>query len=125
MKPSRFIVLCLVTALCCTLLLWAGAKWANVQVPSLWVQTLIFYLLLTVITYNLLNPEMPPMAFSSRYLFLLVLRLLAALIFLVVAAFQDRSGLVANAVFNLFNYIVFLSLEVVVLFRGLNSAKKG
>jgi len=114
-----------VTALCCTLLLWAGAKGAKLQVPSLWVQTLVFYLLVTVIFYNLLNPEMPPMAFSSRYLFLLVLRLLAALIFLVVAAFQDRSGLVANAVFNLFNYIVFLSLEVVVLFRGLNSAKKG
>ena len=65
------------------------------------------------------------MVFSTRYLLFLVMRLGAALILLVISAFMDSSGVVANALFNLLNYIVFLVLEVLVLFQGLNSLKKG
>jgi hypothetical protein len=49
----------------------------------------------------------------------------AALILMVISAFMDSSRVVANTLFNLLNYIVFLILEVLVLFQGLNSLKKG
>ena len=125
MKAFRFFSWCVLTALASATILWVGAKWMDFPVPSHWSGILLFYVSFTFLTFLLLSTGLPPMVFSTRYLLFLVMRLGAALILLVISAFMDSSGVVANALFNLLNYIVFLVLEVLVLFHGLNTLKKG
>ncbi|MEY3405337.1 MAG: hypothetical protein RL161_767 [Bacteroidota bacterium] len=125
MKALRFFSWCVLTALASATILWVGANWMQFPVPSHWTGILVFYVFFTFLTFLLLPPGLPPMVFSSRYLLFLVMRLGAALILMVISAFMDSSRVVANTLFNLLNYIVFLILEVLVLFQGLNSLKKG
>ncbi|MFZ9505197.1 MAG: hypothetical protein ACO263_11585 [Cyclobacteriaceae bacterium] len=125
MKRFRFLILCVAVSLAETAILWLLAIKSSVSIPSLWIETLVFYVILTVALHAILPVSLPPVAFGSRYLFTLVSRFMITVAYMVISGIIAPEGILPNTLFILSNYVLFLALEVAYLFQSLNGPKKG
>lgn len=123
MSSLRFLIFCVLLALLEAGFLWLILENSNVPAPTLWFETLLFFVFLTWLLNAFLPLSLPPVTFGSRYLFTLVTRFMVTVAFMIVSGILFPQDILPNTLFILSNYVFFLGLEVVYLFRKLNGSK--
>lgn len=123
MSSLRFLIFCVLLALLEAGFLWLILENFNFPAPTLWFETLLFFVFLTWLLNAFLPLSLPPVTFGSRYLFTLVTRLMVTVAFMIVSGIQLPQDILPNTLFILSNYVLFLGLEVVYLVKKLNGSK--
>jgi hypothetical protein len=113
-----------VAAVLMTLLL-LGIDHGIVKRPSFLYQTLFLVVFGTVLIYRYLYKLSSPAQFIQLYLFLMVIKLMAFLGYNLFMIIQDRPAAGANVIFFLVAYFIFTFLEIVFLYRQIDTGAKG
>lgn len=95
-------------------------EWID-QRPSFFYQTLILLFFSTAIIYRYLHKVKNPSLFTQLYLLLMVVKLIAYMGYNLFIVLEDKRGANYNVVFFLIVYLVFTLLEIVFLYRQINS----
>lgn len=124
MKGIRFLLLCVLLALAEAGCFWFVLENFTIPVPTLWLETLTLFVLLTWLLNAFLPISLPPVIFGSRYLFTLVTRFMVTVAYMIISGILLPQDILPNTLFILSNYVLFLVLEVIYLFKNLNGSKK-
>jgi len=116
MSPIRFLAVLTILSILIVFGLWLAAQnqWS---IPSAWPSALIFHLLVNFSIYLWLYKTPIGPVFGFKYLSSLVLKFTLTLILMVIVGMVDPSGLVINTLFIFCTYLIYLILEVAVLYR--------
>lgn len=125
MKRFSLPILTITLSLVESVILWMDLGNHQIPIPTLWAETLIFYVLLTNGLNGLIPVSLPALEFGSRYLFTLVSRFALTIAWMVISGFIAPEAILPNTLFILTNYVLFLGLEVAYLYQRLNGSKKG
>ena len=117
----RFLLVLLISTL-----MAGGGTWLLVDLgilpvlPSFFYPTLILLPVCTFSIYRYLMKANKPAVFTLLYLFTMVIKLIAFLVYTMIMVLEDRAGAVPNVMFFLSLYVFFTALEVIFLYRKIN-----
>ena len=120
MKPMTFALLA--TLLTCILLaaVWLGSWLAWFPKPTRSNEIAVITMITSAYLYRMLANMTRPQVFVNVYLATVAMKLVFFSVLLFVLRFLEPETLVPNAIFMLVAYVIFTTLEVVVLFKKVN-----
>ncbi|MFZ9980613.1 MAG: hypothetical protein ACO3FI_01145 [Cyclobacteriaceae bacterium] len=123
MSSFRYFFLSLLLGAAVSLISVSISLTAGLPRPSFLFEITVLYSLWNALIYKLFFTTSDKETFVSRYMTALVVKFTFILLSMVAIGMADREGIVANTVFIAFNYIIFLVLEISVLYRRVNLPK--
>jgi hypothetical protein len=122
-SPLKYFILCLFAGTAVSLIIPALPFLPDYLKPTFYIEIALLHTVWNATLYLLFFRSVEKETFISRYMTTLVLKFTTALVFMVAFGLADHEGVVPNTLFIAFNYVVFLVLEITVLYRRLNPAK--
>lgn len=120
MSPLKYFILCLITGIAVCLIIPTLAFFTDFPQPGFYKEIAGLHALWNAALYLLFFRSVEKETFIVRYLTTLVIKFTTVLVFMVAFGLADHQGVVPNTLFIAFNYLVFLVLEITVLYRRVN-----
>lgn len=92
------------------------------EVPSFLYESTVLMAFITTVIFVYLYRSKKASHFTQLYLLSMVVKLIAALVFVVLIVVIDRPGAVANAVYFMVSYFVFTAVEVGFLYPKISGS---
>ena len=123
MSPVKYFYRCLLLGAGVCLIIPVFSSVAGFRSPSFFLEIGAVFAFWNALLYKLFFSSTDRETFVSRYMTTLVIKFTTALVFMFAFGIADRDGVVPNTLFIAFNYLIFLVLEISVLYRRVNQEK--
>ena len=123
MSPVKYLFRCLLLSAAVCLIIPVFSSAAGFRRPSFLYEIGVLFAFWNALLYKLFFSSTNKETFVPRYMTTLVIKFTTALLFMFAFGLADRDGIVPNTLFIAFNYLIFLVLEISVLYRRVNQEK--
>lgn len=123
MKPLKYLIVCLLLGITICLIVPFLSFTADLPQPSFYKEISLLHALWYPLLYRVFFNSTKKEIFISRYLISVVIKFISALAFIVLFGFADRKEMEPNILFIAFNYLIYLVLEITVLYHRVTKGK--